>query len=163
MPAAVPAPCVDQVVGDLAALGAGHREELGADWDWGIFGAVKPTGGIEVVTGPTPSARSRSSCSLLVRRTTWVVANLLLGHFVLFSAYFFSVLSFHEEDFDQSIAFGLVASAAFMGLAVAIIASLNAVLRLLNRDTSRRVFWWATAIICVVGAAANYLVHPYLL
>jgi hypothetical protein len=91
------------------------------------------------------------------------VTNLVLGHFVLFNAYFLSVLAFYEEDFDQPIVFGLVASVVLAGLAVAIIASLNAVLRLLNRDMSRRVFWWTSATICVVGAASNYPVHPYFL
>ncbi len=91
------------------------------------------------------------------------MANLLLGHFLLFYAHLLSILAFYEEDFDRSAVFGVVASVVLMGLAVAIIAALNAVLRLLNRDMSRRAFWWTSAAVCFLAAAANYVVHPYLL
>ena len=52
-----------------------------------------------------PAIRPRPSFARLVRRTIWVVTNLVLGHFVLFNAYFLSVLAFYEEDFDQPIVF----------------------------------------------------------
>lgn len=124
---------------------------------------MEPTGEIEVATVPAHTSRPRLSLTRLAGRIFWIVADLAFGHFVLFNAYFLSVLAFYEEDFEQPIVFGLIASVVLMGLAVAIIALLNIVLRLFNRDVGRRIFWWVSSALCVIGAAANYLVHPYLL
>lgn len=127
------------------------------------FGAVEPTMGLEVTTVQAHTSRPRLSLARLAGRIIWIVADLALGYFVLFNACFLSVLAFYEEDFEQPIVFGLIASVVLIGLAVAMIALLNIGLRLFNRDMSVRMFWWVTSALCVIGAAADLLVHPYLL
>lgn len=97
----------------------------------------------------------------MLARSAWIVSDLLLGHFVVFWASFMSVLAFDAEDFDKSIVFGTVASVVLMGLAIATTAAVNAVLRLINRDVSRRSFWWVSAALCIVGAAAAWLIRLF--
>lgn len=119
------------------------------------------------MTSSTRASRRRPSTVLLARRTIWIAANLALGYYVLFAAVFFSVLSFYPDPKDPNpaelgsiIAFGVTVSAILMILAVGIIVLLNALLRLANRDMSRRVFWASTAGLCIAGTfcyVLNYL------
>lgn len=89
------------------------------------------------------------------------MANLLFGYFAVFLVVFLTYLAFADPEYGVTSAtnflVGFMTLVLFWTATLVAFGVLNGLIRLLNRDQSRRAFWWTAVGNCIAGTAGAYV------